>query len=211
VTPTKSVTVSRRQFLAALGAGAASSALVAASLGAQDETGAQQNVSAMSNVAMDDSAYRPTRLAPKPGAKPLLTVAERDALEHQIQCMCPCTLDVFTCRTTDFSCGISPSMHRDVLALVEGGYSGDEIVKAFVGVYGEQVLMAPERKGFNLAGYLTPFAALGTGGVVVAYLIRKWGRERPVPVPVSTAPVVRGSTDELARLEAAIRNEDADR
>jgi hypothetical protein len=43
-----------------------------------------------------------------------------------------------------------------------GRHSGDEIIQAFERVYGEAVLMAPKREGFNLAGYWMPFAALGT-------------------------------------------------
>jgi cytochrome c-type biogenesis protein CcmH len=201
-------TVSRRQFLTALGAGVATSALTAVTLGAQDEKGAQPNISAASNAEMDQGAYKPTRLPPKPNAAPSMTVEERDALEHRIHCQCGCTLDVYTCRTTDFTCGISPALHRDVMALVAGGYSGDEIIRAFVGTYGETVRMAPEKSGFNLAGYYTPLAALGTGGVVVAFLIRKWGREKPVPVAVASAPTARASDDEMARLQAAIRDEE---
>ena len=34
--------------------------------------------------------------------------AKRDELEHQIHCQCGCNLDVYTCRTTDFSCEVSP-------------------------------------------------------------------------------------------------------
>ena len=39
-----------------------------------------------------------------------------------ISCPCPCTLDVFTCRTS-MPCGFSPRMHADVVALSNGGYS----------------------------------------------------------------------------------------
>jgi cytochrome c-type biogenesis protein CcmH len=202
------VPITRRRFFVAVGAGAASSMLAGATvLGAQNETGAQQNVSAMSNVPMDDRAYREVRRPAKPNAAPVLTADQRDALEHQIQCMCPCTLDIYTCRTTDFTCGISPDMHRDVMSLVAGGYSGDEILEAFVGTYGEQVLMSPAKNGFNWAGYLAPFAAIGTGAVVVGALIRRWGRERPVPL-AAPVPGVAASEDEMARLEAAVRNED---
>ena len=62
--------------------------------------------------------------APKPGARPSMTADERDALEHKLSCPCPCTLDVFTCRTS-MPCGFSPNMHRDVIALVEGASRGD--------------------------------------------------------------------------------------
>ena len=37
-------------------------------------------------------------------------------------------------------------------ALVQGGYSAQEIIDAFVDTYGERVLMAPRKSGFNLVG-----------------------------------------------------------
>jgi cytochrome c-type biogenesis protein CcmH len=215
--------VTRRQFVQALGAGAATSVAtglalspLGAALGAQD--GAP---SGAPGVNMSGDGYRPVALAPKPNATPQLSKEQTEALERQLSCACPCTLDVFTCRTTDFSCGISPQMHRDVLRLVEGGHSGDEIVRAFEGVYGETVLMAPKREGFNLAGYWMPFAALGTGAVVVGALIRRWGRRAELAVAQARAAgaagngsaphAVHASADEMARLEAAVRGEDEDR
>jgi cytochrome c-type biogenesis protein CcmH len=135
---------------------------------------------------------------------------ERDALERQISCPCPCTLDVFTCRTS-MPCGFSPAMHQDVVTLVNGGYSGDEILAAFENVYGEQVLMSPKKEGFNWAGYIAPFAAMGTGAVVVAGLIRRWGRRAAATAAAAEAspvPVVGASADELARLDAAVRGDD---
>ena len=199
--------VSRRRFLAAVGAGAASGWLAASAraLGAQTDAGQ----SSASNVPMDASAYRPVTRAPKPGGTRVLDKAQVDAFEHTIGCACPCTLDVYTCRTTDFSCGISPAMHRDVLRLADGGYTAEEIRAAFVETYGEQVLMAPTREGFNWAGYLMPFAALGAGGIVVAALIRRWGARAAAAAAVPTAAVaVDASPDELARLEAAVRGDE---
>lgn len=215
------LTVSRRHFLGALAGGLATSAATAVgarTLLAQQspqptEPAAQGSDPAANqgaaNVPMDEGAYRPVRLQPKPGAAPSMTVDERDALEHQIHCQCGCALDIFTCRTTDFSCGLSPAMHRDVMSLVEGGYSADEILAAFRGAYGERALMSPVKEGFNWAGYVTPFAALGAGGLVVAALIRKWGREaeqRIPPAEVRTLQVA-ASPDELARIDAAVRED----
>src|SRR6185436_17181881 len=59
--------------------------------------------------AMDQSAARPVRLPPKPNAVPLLTDDQRDDLEQRIHCQCGCTLSVYICRTTDFSCQVSPA------------------------------------------------------------------------------------------------------
>jgi cytochrome c-type biogenesis protein CcmH len=157
-------------------------------------------------MPMHDDAYKPVALPAKAGAGPSMTDEARDALEHRIHCQCGCTLDVYTCRTTDFTCPVSPSMHKDVMQLVAGGYSADEIIRAFQGAYGDKVLMAPPRVGFNWAGYVTPFAVLGVGAVVVATLIGRWRREaESAPAPVVAAG---GTPDEMRRLEDAIRRDD---
>lgn len=160
---------------------------------------------------MDSSAARPVRRPPKPNAVPLLTDAARDELEHQVRCMCGCTLSVYICRTTDFSCPISPAMHQDFQSLVAGGYSADEILNAFVDSYGERVLMAPRRSGFNLTGYLMPFVALAAGATIVTFLLRRWtaASAAAVAAAVPRAPS-DASPDELARLRAAVRDDDDD-
>jgi cytochrome c-type biogenesis protein CcmH len=204
---------SRRRFLAALGSGAASAIVGRALLGQQTAPGAESTAprSAVSNVAMDPGAYREVKRPPKPGSARVVGDLERDALERKLACVCPCTLDVFTCRTTDFSCGISPAMHGDVQALVEGGYSAQEIVDAFVETYGEQVLMAPKAEGFNTLAYVAPFAALAAGGGALVYLIRRWSaRARAVaaaPRPAGGATRSAATREELARLDAAVRDD----
>lgn len=201
----------RREFLTRLAAGSAGTLSLAA-LGQRAIAQAPRAATAVdsSNLfAMDQSASRPVRLPPKPGARVVVSADERDALEHRIRCQCGCTLDVYTCRTTDFSCQVSPSMHRDAMALVSGGYSAQEIIDAFVGVYGERVLMAPSATGFNLLGWVAPFVALGGGAILVAVLLRTW--RRPAAGDASPPiPSVRPSdaTDaELARLDAAVRDD----
>lgn len=203
--------MNRRQFVIRLAAGSAG-AVPLAVLGRRAFAQTPQAPTSMdsSNLfAMDQSASRPVRLPPKPGARVVVSADERDALEHRIRCQCGCTLDVYTCRTTDFSCQVSPSMHRDVMALVSGGYSAQEIIDAFVGVYGERVLMAPTASGFNLFGWVAPFAALGGGAILVAVLLRTWRRPK-TPNASSSAASVRApdATDaELARLDAAVRDD----
>jgi cytochrome c-type biogenesis protein CcmH len=155
---------------------------------------------------MEQDAYRPVKLAPLAGANPSMTDEKRDELEHQIKCQCGCVLDVYTCRTTDFSCSVSPAMHNDVMTLVQGGYSGAQILSAFQTVYGEQILMSPLKKGFNLVGYALPSVALLTGGVVVAGLIRKWGsRGRQTLAPAGVP--INATAEEIAALNAAVRDD----
>ena len=155
--------------------------------------------------AMDQSAARSVRMPPKPGASPSVTNDERDALEHRIRCQCGCTLDVYTCRTTDFSCQVSPAMHRDIIALVQGGYSAPEILAAFENVYGEQVLMAPRREGFNVVGYVLPGIAIAVGAVLLAIMLRRW--RQPQAPGAAPDPSIQATPEELKQLEAAVRDD----
>lgn len=189
----------RRRFLVSAGAGAL--ALFARGAGAQD-------ANSQTMGPMDATGHRPVRRPPKPGAAPQVSIEQRDALERQIACQCPCTLDVFTCRTTDFSCQVSPAMHRDVMSLVEGGYDAREIIAAFEADYGEKVLMAPTKRGFNLVGWIAPFAALGGGALLVAALIQRWGRRAALVRASTEASAAPNASDaELARLAAAVRDD----
>lgn len=189
----------RREFL--LGVGGLTVALAARALHAQQGTAPD----------MDASAYRRVYRAPKPGAAPVLSVEQRDLLEKDLKCQCPCILDVYTCRTTDFSCGISPAMHRDVINLVEGGYTADEIKAAFVETYGEVALTAPVKQGFNWAGYFAPAVVMATGGLLLTLMLRRWSQRAAASAPTAranapAAPVA--SDDEMARLARALREEE---
>ena len=157
-------------------------------------------------MADAEAVYKPVTIEPRPNAKPSMTDAQRDDLEHQIHCQCGCNLDVYTCRTTDFSCSVSPAMHSDVMGLVAGGYSAQEILAAFKAAYGEKVLMAPVKSGFNLIGYTMPFVALGAGAVVIAALLRRWKSRTPAVASVSHSDV-DATEGELAALDAAVKHD----
>ena len=131
---------------------------------------------------------------------------EIQAIDQRLACNCGCTLDVFTCRTTDFSCTYSPALHREVLALYDGGKTAREILDAFVEKYGEKALMAPKPQGFNLAGYFLPGAAIAAAAAgLVLFIGRRRaavsaaGPDAPAPPPSPAA-----SPEELARLRSAL-------
>ena len=203
----------RREFLAGFGAAAASVTLVPGLLGqgtapAPQEGPAQGTTSNLFD--MNQEAAKTVRRPAKRDARPSMSADDRDALEHQIRCQCGCTLDVYTCRTTDFSCQVSPAMHRDVISLVEGGHSAREILDAFVSTYGERALMAPRRQGFNLAGYVMPFAVLGVGSAALVVVLQRMRRRAAIVAAERdrSAPATVATDDELSRLDAAIRRDD---
>ena len=132
--------------------------------------------------------------------------AEVQAIEQRLACNCGCTLDVFTCRTTDFSCTYSPRLHREVLALRQKGLTAQQILDAFVAQYGEKALMAPKPEGFNLAGYFVPAAAIAAAGVALFAVIT---RRRAAAAAGSPRPPVEDlghspSPEELERLQRAL-------
>jgi cytochrome c-type biogenesis protein CcmH len=199
------MSMNRRAFFAASAAGAA--VLLAARLAhaqeGEGQEGGQANTGA-SNTVMESDRFKSVTLPPK-GA-PVMDQAKRDELEHHIHCQCGCNLDVYTCRTTDFSCEVSPAMHRDVMALVAGGYSAPEIIAAFKNVYGDRVLMAPPSSGFDLAAWITPFVALSAGIGLVLVVLR---RLRAPALAPAIAPASADATPaEQARLDALVRNDD---
>ena len=189
----------RRKFALSL-AGAGASVVLVRGLNAMQVT---QNFAG----PMQQDAYLPVKLEPKPGAQPSMSDQARDDLEHQLKCQCGCVLDVFTCRTTDFSCSVSPAMHADIMGLVAGGYNASEILAAFQKAYGERVLMSPVKRGFNLLGYFMPFATLIGGGIAVAVMIRRWGaRAAREPLPPAASPA-DATPAELESLAAAVKDD----
>ena len=107
------------------------------------------------------------------------------AIEKRLRCSCGCGLDIYTCRTTDFTCETSPRLHREILALRDQGKTAQQIVDAFVAEYGEKALMAPKPEGFNLVGYFLPGVAVLLAG---AGLLIWFRHRRIVPADGPTGP-----------------------
>jgi cytochrome c-type biogenesis protein CcmH len=195
--------VSRRGFLALAGSAAGGLAL-AAGAHAQGVDPARQAA---------DSARRGSLGYPSVAGRPRAPTTDGDnnaeiqAIEKKLLCTCGCTLDVYTCRTTDFSCTYSPALHREVVALYDEGRTAQEILDTFVAKYGEKALMAPEPEGFNLAGYLLPGVVVTGLGVMLAWVLT---RRTAVGAAEAPTPRIEGATaEELAELERALA-EDGD-
>jgi cytochrome c-type biogenesis protein CcmH len=133
------------------------------------------------------------------------------ALEQKMQCTCGCTLDIYTCRTTDFTCEYSPRLHREVLALGAEGKTDAQIMDAFVAKYGEKILMAPKAQGFNLAGYVVPGLVIALIGALLTWVImRRVRRSQPAlagaaaGAPTAPAPAAGLSEADADRLRRAL-------
>jgi cytochrome c-type biogenesis protein CcmH len=167
-------------------------------------------------VQQSDSSgrvYDPSRAG---RAREATTAADNDAaiqaIEKRLKCSCGCGLDIYTCRTTDFTCTYSPALHKEVVRLAEQGKTDQQIVDEFVAQYGEAALMAPLRRGFNLAGYFVPSLAILVAAVFLVRVLRRWSREAqlahatiddraPAAAPPDASPAeLQRLRDELDRL-----------
>ena len=144
---------------------------------------------------------------PSRAGRPLPPVAAADndaaiqAIEKQIHCTCGCNLDVYTCRTTDFTCTVSPAMHQRVVALAKQGKTGQQILDQFVRENGVAILMAPPKRGFNWLGYLLPSVLIVATGTVLTIVLRRWILAAPAqsPSPPASPPATPAELERLKR------------
>ena len=102
--------------------------------------------------------------------------------------MCSCGCNELLLECNHVGCPNSDGMRQELMAGVDRGDSDKVIFAAFVQKYGPTSLAAPPVEGFNIVGWVMPFAVLilGIGGT--ALLIRKWRlRSVPMPPPSSVA------------------------
>jgi len=178
---------SRRDFLSFAGAALLPVALMQEPVRSSDEAAA---------LFRPSSAGRPRNRITDYENDPFIV-----ALEGTIKCTCGCNLDVYTCRTTDFTCGVSPAMHNEVVSMMEDGMTGQEIVDAFVAQYGETVLMAPKKAGFNLAAYLLPGFAITAVGTLIAWRLVRRHQLSPIAAASSVIPDVDAGDQALLEEE----------
>jgi cytochrome c-type biogenesis protein CcmH len=82
------------------------------------------------------------------------------------------------------------NMKRQVRALLERGYSQEQILAYFVHAYGEFVLLKPSFQGVNTLVWVLPLIAIGIGVVIVM------GKMKKLEQPVVKADVPPAAVDE---------------
>jgi cytochrome c-type biogenesis protein CcmH len=106
---------------------------------------------------------------------------------------------------------IADRMRAFIRARIAAGDTKSEIKNELVDQFGESVLAAPPKEGFNLLAWLLPLVGLAAGAVVLAVLARRWSRARGGEVPVDPSGNGRAALDpelerrvdeELARYDA---------
>jgi cytochrome c-type biogenesis protein CcmH len=113
-----------------------------------------------------------------------------------------------TCATTleMSSSPIADRMREYIRGRIDGGACKAEIKEELVAQFGDRVLAAPPKSGFDLLAWLLPLAGLLLAGAAVTLLARRWLRGRAAPEPAPEGPPLdpeleRRLDDELARYE----------
>jgi cytochrome c-type biogenesis protein CcmH len=130
-------------------------------------------------------------------------VCSPTALESEV--MCP------TCEGQTLDQSQAPSAQRVKAFIRERSRAGDtcgEIRAQLVDDFGERILAAPPRRGFNLLAWLLPVAGVLVGAVVVGIAAWRWSRAREhEPVPVASAPSENGRATFDRELERRLDEE----
>ena len=86
---------------------------------------------------------------------------------------------------------MAAQMRAIVRERLEAGETREQVREYFVARYGEWILLAPRRSGFNLLVWGFPLAAAAVG-FAVALLLRLWTRRRRVAAaPAAVDPAMR--------------------
>jgi len=129
------------------------------------------------------------------GGNPLLNERVR-RLGEQLGCQCGCGSSVTSCNM--LNCHFSGPAREKLLTMVNAGESDAAILDAFVKQYGQRVLLKPPAEGFNLLGWVMPFAAIAAGLAFLWWVIKRFRR----PMAVAAGPDMDAAT--LARYSERI-------
>lgn len=97
---------------------------------------------------------------------------EFKGVASQFKCTCGCGQDHYECDPN--TCALTKDFKKDLVDLMNEGKDKDDIREYYVKIYGEEILTAPEKKGFSLAAWVGPFVAIGAAGSGIFVVVRKW-------------------------------------
>ena len=165
-------------------------------MGAMHATGTLLADTSTPQVSM--SPHAPTEVEAGPELRKIL---------ESLICRCGCGLTVYACEGT-MTCEVSVQMRKDAERMLASGMTPDQVLDAFAADYGEQVLAAPTKRGFNLTAWILPFVVLGIGGIVVVFALRSWRPQAATAGGAEEAAPPAVDPKYLAEIEKELREEE---
>jgi cytochrome c-type biogenesis protein CcmH len=100
-------------------------------------------------------------------------------LENEV--MCP------VCNTTlaESNSDAAKAIEREIQDKIRAGWTKSQIKDFLVQQYGESILAAPPKHGFNLLAWVLPLAGIGVAAVILGIAAWGWTRGRAEPEPLA--------------------------
>jgi cytochrome c-type biogenesis protein CcmH len=77
-------------------------------------------------------------------------------------------------------------MRAAIKRLIREGKTKEEILQYFAAQFGEGILTAPPKRGFNLVAYVGPFVGLVLGALIATLAVRRWSAAGRRSAPASS-------------------------
>ena len=87
---------------------------------------------------------------------------------------------------------VADRMRAFIRARIAAGDTKSEIKDQLVAQFGESVLAAPPKSGFNLLAWALPLVAAAVAVALLALALRRWSRKRVAEEPLSGEPSANG-------------------
>jgi cytochrome c-type biogenesis protein CcmH len=81
-------------------------------------------------------------------------------------------------KLSDCELQVCEQMRRIIAEKLAAGESEEQIIQYFVEQYGDRVLGAPPKQGFNLLVWVVPVVVLAAGLGLLLYFLRQWAGKR---------------------------------
>jgi cytochrome c-type biogenesis protein CcmH len=127
----------------------------------------------------------------------------------KLMCLCGCNAVLSECPHQDCGWGIPEKQY--ITEQLAAGQSEEDLIQYYAQKFGDQVLAAPSKSGFNMTAWVVPFAILILGAGGLYFLVRMWAvkrREDAANGALSAAVVAGLPEDQARRLDDELRNFD---
>jgi len=104
-------------------------------------------------------------------------------------------------------CEFSVPARAQIEKMIAKGMSEGQIIGVFRAKYGEKILSAPTREGFNLLAWIMPFAAVFAGCFIIVGAISRWRANPVVEAEVTADGPAQDDPALRSRLEQEIREQ----
>lgn len=135
-------------------------------------------------------------------------VPPTSSVSDKIICQCGCGAVLTNCPHQECGWGVPAKLF--IAEQLANGKTQEELVQYYVSQYGEKVLAAPTKRGFNVTAWVMPFIGLVIGGVAIYFLAHLWAARREDDADVGVVKVPEGVVESARwkKLEDELRKFD---